>query len=248
MKAVMPLAAAMLLWSHSAQGRLFQIVPPSELIAKSKLVFVGRVTAVLPSGISTTLSYVPWEGVTFHWLAAKVDVMEPFKGTRKGEAIRVAMLTSDQEVINHPFVLDAEKGDLFLFCLLPTPVTNLFAALTVPYNEALSVIALHRSRPYTQGVVSSVGERREFSDRLLRDDKRFSPIFDLADQEAHVVAANAERLRSAFAAELAAKGSREVMPLQWQIAVSIGGWRSDIPKGTSAWTGSNNVSGPTLSK
>jgi hypothetical protein len=248
MKAIPFLAAAVLIGSVSAQGRMFQIVPPSELIAKSKLVFVGEVTAIRPSGISTKLSYVPWEGVTFHWLAAEVKVTEPFKGTQKGEVVRVAMLTSDQEVINHPFVLDAEKGDVFLFCLLPTPVTNLFAALTAPYNEALSVIALHRSRPYAPGVVSSLEGRREFNDKLLRDDKRFSLIFGLLDQEAHVVAAKAERLRSTFRAELAAEGSSEVMPLEWQTAVSIGGWRSDTPKGASPGAGTNDVSGRPISK
>ncbi len=248
MKAVTFLAAAVLFVSPFAQGRGFQIVPPSDLIAKSKLVFVGRVTVVRPSGISTTLSYVPWEGVTFRWLAGEVEVMEPLKGTRRGEVIRVAMLTSDREVINHPFVLDAEKGDVFLFCLLPTPVTNLFAALTAPYNEALSIVALHRSRPYAQDVVSSEEARRGFNDKLLRDDKRFSLIFELVDHQGHVAAANAERLRSMFATELAAKASTEVMPLQWQTAVSIVGWRSDIPKGTSARTGSNNLGGPAFSK
>ena len=249
MKAAAFLAAAVLLVAPSVHGRLFTIASPSELVAKAKLVFVGRVTAVQPSGISTTLSYVPWDGVTFNWVAAKVEVVEPFKGTRKGEIVRTAMLATDQELRNHPFVLKAENDDVFLFCLLPTPVTNLFAALTAPYNEALSVIALHRVRSYTQGIISSMEGKQEYiNEMLVLADKRYSTIFDLVDEGGNVAPVNVEHFRTIFAAELADTGSPDLMPLQWQTAVSIGGWRFDVPMERPASTGSNNLNGPVLSK
>ena len=38
--------------------------------------------------ISTSLSYVSWEGAMFHRMIADVKVLKPFKGTRKGEVVR----------------------------------------------------------------------------------------------------------------------------------------------------------------
>jgi len=141
-KAILVILA--ILGSLSAQGRPFQVIPPKELIAKSKRVFVGRVSSVRPSGIGTSLSYVPWKGAKFEWKIAEVKVLQPLKGTRKLEVVRVAMLSTESDLFNAPFMLFPEEGDILLFCVLPTPVTNLFAALTAPYNESLSIIPLHR--------------------------------------------------------------------------------------------------------
>ena len=236
----MILAMLAILVTPSADGRLFNVASPQDLVKKSKLVFVGRVSSVRPSGISTSLSYVPWEGVTFHWMIAEVEVLEPFKSVRKGETVRIAMLSTDRDLINEPLMVFPEKGDVFLCCLLPTPVTNLFAALTAPYNESLSVITLHRFRPPLEGTQSSAQASRTFNDKFLRDKKQFSSIFDLVDEEAHVIAASAERFSRTFAAELAAKSSTDKMYLEWETVVSKGEWRSDVPKGTLMSTGSNS--------
>src|SRR5579859_4328361 len=174
MKATAFLAAAAILATHPAHGRLFQIVPLEDLVANSKLVFLGRVNSVRPSGITTRLSYVPWHGAKFHWMVADVQVIEGFKGTQKGQTVQVATLSIDEDLINPPFMLRAEKDDVFFFCVLPTPATNLFAALTAPNNESLSVIALHRAKHSAEDVQSWAEATRDFNDKLLRDDKRFS--------------------------------------------------------------------------
>jgi hypothetical protein len=248
MKVPAILMTLVILAAPSAQARLFQIIPPQDLIAKSKLVFVGEVRSVQSSDITTSLSYIPWEGVTFRWLVAEVEVIEPFKGTRKGEIVRTAMLSANQEVDNAPFMLSAEKGDVFLFCLLPTPITNLVAALSAPYNESLSVITLHRSRPEPAERLTSSEGMRYFNDKLLRDDKRFSSIFDLVDEKAQIVATASERFRNTFVTELSAEPSARLIYLEWETAVSTGGWRSDVPKGFTARLGSTNLSSPVYSK
>jgi hypothetical protein len=248
MKAAAFLVTATILATHPAHGRLFQIVPPAELVAKSRLVFLGRVNSVRPSGITTRLSYVPWHGATFHWMVAEVQVIEAFKGTQKGQTVQVATLSIDEDLANPPFMLRAEKGDVFFFCVLPTPATNLFAALTAPNNESLSVIALHRATHSAEDVQSSTEATRDFNDKLLWDDKRFSPIFDLVDGSGRVVAGGPDRLRSTFAAELATGGLTNVMYLEWETAVSLGGWQSDAPKGVTNWTGSNDLSGAVYTK
>jgi hypothetical protein len=247
MKAAAFLAAVVILAAHPADGRLFQIVPPAELVAKSKLVFLGSVKSVRPSGITTKLSYVAWHGATFHWMIADVQVIEGFKGTQKGRAVQVAMLSTDQDLINPPFMLRAEKGDVFFFCVLPTPATNLFAALTAPNNESLSVIALYRAK-HSAEPQSSAEAIKDFNDNLLRADKRFSPIFDLTDSRGRVVAKSADRLRGAFAAELATRGATNVMHLEWETAISLGGWQSDVPKGFTNSMRSNDSSSPLYSK
>src|SRR5580698_1956693 len=67
-----------------AFGRLIQIISPKELIANSKLVFVGKVRSVEASGIATPLSYPTLEGVLFPWLKVKMEVLAPLKGVHKG--------------------------------------------------------------------------------------------------------------------------------------------------------------------
>ena len=201
---------------------------------------MGRVASVTPSGITTTLSYVPWEGTTFRWLMADVQVIETFKGVQKGEIVRTAMLSADWELDNAPFMLSAEKGDIFFFCVLPTPLTNVFAALTAPYNEALSVIPLHRAR--------HSDEMRRFIDGLLKNDKRYAPLFALTDEKGELVPDSNDTFRSTFASELAMEPSTKIIHLEWETAVSIGGWRSDIPKGLTNSHGSNRLDGPVYSK
>jgi hypothetical protein len=227
---------------------MFQVVPPKELIAESKMVFLGRVDSVQPSGISTSLSYIPWEGVTFKWIFSEVKVLEPFKGAKKGAAVRIAMLSADIQLADSPFMLCPEKGDIFLFCVLPTPVTNVFAALTAPYNESLSIIPLHRvpsSTDDAEDLLTRSSEetkeleknlawhygRTDLITKLLRDDRQFSPIFALVTEKGALLSAGIKQFHNAFASELAAKSSTNVVFLEWHTAVSIGGWRSDVPKG-----------------
>jgi hypothetical protein len=105
-------------------GRLIEIVDPKTLIADSKLVFVGKVQSVKASGIATRLSYPTWEGVLFPWLSVKIEVLVPFKGVRKGDIVRVMMLSlakseKAQFMYSPPEVLEPDRGDIFFLCLAP---------------------------------------------------------------------------------------------------------------------------------
>jgi hypothetical protein len=252
MRAKVILVTLAILGTLSAQGRPFRIIPPKELIAKSKLVFVGRVNSVRPSGISTSLSYAPWEGARFEWMVAEVRVLEPLKATGRQDIVRVAMLSTESDLMNAPFMLFPEEGDIFLFCVLPTATTNLFAALTGPYNECLSIIPLYRVPSSTDDAENLIKRsssvetkdletklrwhhgRTEPITKLLRDDQHFSPVFGLVNGKGDVLSAGAKRFRRSFAREIAATASSNVVFLEWETAISRGGWRSDVPKGSRA--------------
>ena len=97
------------------------------MIAKSKLVFVGRVKAVNPSGITTKLSYPTWEKVIFEWLRVDVDVIEPMKGCKKGDVVEVAMLSVQSvtkepgkfSLVNAPGMIAPKKGEFFCISCFP---------------------------------------------------------------------------------------------------------------------------------
>lgn len=69
------------------------------LMARSTLVLVGKVKSVEPSGIKTKLAYPTWDQATFEWLKVEVEVIEPIKGTGKGEMVRTLMLSMSQGVM-----------------------------------------------------------------------------------------------------------------------------------------------------
>ena len=184
-----------------AFGRLVKIVDPKTLIADSKLVFVGKVQSVKVSGIATRLSYPTWEGVSFPWLSAKIKVLVPFKGVRKGDIVRVMMLSiakseKAQHMYSPPEVLEPDKGDIFFLCLGPTPITNAFAALTGPYNENISVFPLHRSQE------TSIDNMRDYDRRLHSDDKRFELIWQLVNQAGDILPDRVAKLRHIYAPEM----------------------------------------------
>src|SRR5712671_4750786 len=140
MKRSMTVVVALGFLALTATGRFLDVRPVKTLVAGAKLVFVGRVKSVKPSGITTSLSYPTWEKVVFTWLRVDVEVLEPIKGTKKGGAVQVAMLSVDESkgplpMINAPGMLEPKEGDTFLLFLAPTTTTNLFASLTAPYDD-----------------------------------------------------------------------------------------------------------------
>jgi hypothetical protein len=219
-------------------GRLIKISDPKTLIADSKLVFVGRVKSVKPSNIRTSLSYAPWKEVAFQWLVAEVEVIEPFKGVQKGDIVRTAMLSVDkqsrsQPMYSPPGMLEPEKNDIFFLCLAPTPQANVFAALSAPYDENLSVFPIHRSR-------STKGEPRDSTKRLLLSkDERFAMIWSLVNETGELLPASADKLRETYAAEIGKSPSIKVICLQWETYTNPSGWMSDVPKGYVAMTNAN---------
>src|SRR5215472_12213369 len=108
-------------------GRPIEIIEPSKLIADARLVFVGQVQSVKPSGIATHLSYPTLEKVSFPWLSVQMKVLAPVKGVQKGDVVQVMMLSIKnndmQSMYCPPQVLEPDQGDIFFACLGPTPIT-----------------------------------------------------------------------------------------------------------------------------
>ena len=225
------------LWAYlpaDAFSRLIELRDPRTCIADSKLVFVGRVRSLKPSGITTRLSYGPWAGVTFKWLVADVEVMEPLKGVRRAEIVHAAILSYDAAIEDPPLTLDPDNSDVFLFCLGATPLTDLFAAITAPYDESLSVLTLHRSQRRQD-------EHRDLIQHVLRSDSRFAPIWKLVDETGEVMPAGAAHLREFYAAEINKAPSSKLIYLEWERASSARGWQSDVPKRYYSATNSTTI-------
>lgn len=231
-----------------ALGRVLQIIDPQKLVADAKLVFVGRVKSVTDSDMKTALSYVPYDGVTFQWQIAKVEVLEAFKGVRKGDIIRVAMLAIDkrskaQPSYCPPGMLEPYKEDIFLFCLGATAKTNVFAALTAPYDENLSIFPLYRSERNSDWFVDDdmmkkllcgEGEGRlpsAFEATEKARDKEFALIFSLASPSGEIQSAKVKEFRETFASKINTAPSSDLVYLEWETVTNSYGWQSDIPKG-----------------
>jgi hypothetical protein len=246
----------MVLLPTLALGRILPILEPKVLIADAKLVFVGRVKSVMPSNIRTTLSYVPYDGVTFRWQIAEVEVVEPFKGVQKGDVVKAAMLSIDkqsrsQTMYSPPGMLEPSKGDIYFLCLGATPQTNVFAALLAPYDENLSVLPLYRSR-------TNMDDEDNFMKKLLSDNlendikdrdlekqiksraKQFSLIFSLVGTSGEIQPPNVKKFRETFATDIRKAPSTNVVYLEWETHTNPHGWRSDAPK---AYEATSNING-----
>jgi hypothetical protein len=214
-------------------GRGFRIIDPKTLIEDSKLVFVGKVQSIKPSGIATTFSYPTWEGVSFPWLSVNVEVLVPFKGVQKGDTVQVMMLSilsgvnkEHRAMYSPPMVLEPDTGDIFFLCLASTPITNAFAAFTGPYDENLSVFPLHRSHETGEDSLRDVGKRL-----FLDDDQRFAPIWQLVNPAGDILPEGVAKLRDTYAAEIKKDPANHTVYLEWQAHTNAYSWVSDEPKG-----------------
>jgi hypothetical protein len=218
-----------------AFGRTFQIIDPGALIEESKLVFVGKVKSVNPSGIAAPLHYPTWEQLSFPWLSVQMEVLAPFKGVKQGDIVRVMMLSIDRRaasgmIISPPAVLEPNLGDLFFLCLGRTCITNTFAALSGPYDEFLSVLPLHRPNG-----------TRSFSDRSARqilNHDRFQPIWRLVDDKGVLIPDSVTKLRNAYAAEIQTTSSNDMIYLEREgrpiSAFKVGPYRPGLDMRTIA--------------
>jgi hypothetical protein len=239
MKARTLLLVVMALVPLMTFARMVKYIDPGTLIRDAKLVFVGRVKSVKPSDIRTSLSYVPYEGVTFRWLMVQVEVLEPFKGVRKSALVRTAMLSVDeasqyQTCYSPPGMLEPEKGDVFFFCLAPTQLTNVYASVTAPYDENQSVFPLYRSRP-------TKAEGRDTAKQILtgREWEQITNFGNLVNNAGRIIPASADKLREAYTVEIGNVPSNKLVYLQWETATNSDGWRTDVPKGYMATTATN---------
>jgi hypothetical protein len=212
-----------------AFARMFQIVPPEQLMANSTLVFVGKVQSVETSSIATSLSYPTWEGISFPWLQVNAEVTEPLKGIKKGEIVHVMMLSiSNSEshgMINAPDALEPDRGDIFLFCLSPTSVTNSFAALTAPINEFLSIFPLHRAHEAVPGHRS-----RDWGAKFVLGQESFAPFRNLVNESGETVPNAIAKLRETYARQIRQTPTNNRVLLEWQSHTNTAGWVMDVPK------------------
>jgi hypothetical protein len=168
----------------------------------------------------------------FEWLRVDVDVIEPMKGCKKGELVQTAMLSiqggTNQPgmiyLMNQPGMIAPQKGEAFLFFLLPTPVTNLFASLTAPYDDDLATLHLDGTNGfpnYRQGKFdtnSAYYERSVLIRSLLTESGQISPK-------------GAELVRKKYARQIRKSSKKELIYLEWEKVTNPSGWSTDVPKG-----------------
>jgi len=216
-----------------AFGRLVQVYDNKTLIEKSKLVFVGKVKSIKRSGITTHLSYPTWGGVVFEWLIADVKVLEPVKGVQKGDIVQTALLSVDESkgprpMINAPGILDPKMGDAFLFCLAPTSMTNVFAAVTAPFDDNLSIFHLDRN------------DWKPSSFREGLKDERVALIWSLVDDTGKIIPLGAQQMRKTYAKEIQIAPSNSIIYLQWEARTNASGWIANFPKGYGITTNADS--------
>jgi len=216
----------------TAFARMIRVIEFKTLVADSTLVFAGRVKSSKPSGIATSLTYPGWEGVTFEWLKVEVEVLEPIKGTKKGDVVRVAMLSIKAikgfGIDDAPGTLEPTKNAAYLFCLVPTTQTNLYAAYTAPYDDNRAIFALNRNySPYT-----SYREGKERMDSL--DFEQHAVVWRLVDDAGKIMPRGAEWMRKFYATEITANSTNGVIHLEWETETNRAGWTRAVPKGLNS--------------
>jgi len=111
-------------------------------------------------------------------------------------------------------------------------LTNVFAALSAPWDENLSVFALHRNTPSQERFTDS-------RQRMLSRDERFTLLLSVADNTGELIPAAVERVRQTYADELRNVSAGRVTYLEWETYTNQSGWMSDDPKGYATMTNLN---------
>jgi hypothetical protein len=261
------IVALVMLCPLMALGRAVQMLDMPTLISESTLVFVGRVTKVEPSGITTTMTYPTWEGVTFEWLNCDVEVAEPIKGVGKGDHIRVVMLSVHvavelppyvpgdivQTVIpsapkikrarpmfNAPGMVKPTEGRAYLLCLAPSTLSNTFAAVTAPWDDNQAIFVLDRSFWLYQNY------RKNGKETFPALNERYGVLWSLVDEDGTLLPPGANSMRSTYKEAIATTAPTNlVIHLLWRTVKSSGGWQWDVPKGNG--NGTNAAGGAAFS-
>lgn len=222
-------------------GRPMRSYDMKSLIAKSELVFVGRVRSVQPSGVTTSLTYATWGGVVFSWLAVDVEVLEPIKGVHRADVVHTFMLSADRPImINPPGTVEPKNGEALLLCLAPTTLTNVFAAVTAPFDDKESIFRLDRSdseySSYRKGFLRRHRDGDIIGPKLK---ERFACVWRLVSDEGTILPAGAERMRKAYSKQIRMPPPTMVIYLQWETRTNSAGWRWNEPKATGTTTNSH---------
>lgn len=230
MKRITLLACLITLAATAVLSRPVRVLSVSELVTGSKLAFVGRVKSVKPSGITTSLSYPTWEKVVFEWLLVDVEVIEPLKGTRRGEIVQVALLSVDENkgpslMINAPGMIDPKQGMALLLFLSPTPRTNIFASLTAPYDDDQAIFRLDRN----YWAYSPFRDGKEAKDSPFYE--RHKIIWSLMKEGGEIDPNGADSFRKSYAKEIEVAPKNNMIYLEWEKLTNHAGWSQDVPKG-----------------
>ena len=212
----------MLLFAAFHPGRTFarfvRSVSLNDLMEKSALVFVGEIQTVKSSGITTELTYPEWTGAVFEWLDLKVQVREAVKGALKDNVVDVLVLSTQSKLGNAPGFIFPKKGERYLFCLLPTTVTNKFAAFTAPFDENQSIFTEDRSFWWYPRLDNPENQ------------SSYANVLKYLDKNQGFTPNSIARLRRAYMKEIETPASpKAVIHLKWKTQTSPSGWQSNVP-------------------
>lgn len=211
-----------------AHARFVRVLDLKTLIKDSQLVFVGQVKSVKPSGITTELTYPTWDNVVFEWLRVEVAVIEPVKGTKKGELVSTLMLSTrgPGPEADAPGMVKPEVGQYHLLYLLPANSRGEYASVTAPFDDDQAIFLLDRKRWTVNAHYYKEGKEVAFHEQ----NEKSRALWDLVNDKNEIKQEGAEYLRKKYAAEIAtplSKGS--VIYLKWKKQTSAAGWQSNVP-------------------
>lgn len=213
------------------------------LLKSSKLVMVGKVTSVTPSGITTRLTYPTWNDVTFEWLKVEIKVIEPIKGSRKGEIVRTLMLSTRGRgpMFNPPGMVNPKVGQYHLLCLLPTTFKGVYASLTAPFDDDQAIFLLDRSSWTDGSTYYKDGKEVAF---YAQNDKQHA-LWSLVDDQGSIQATGAKAIRKKYQAEIATPAPESsIIHLQWKKETSESGWQWNVPNNDPSSSGETKPSPP----
>lgn len=221
---------ALVLSSAVCEARAVRRMDMKELVEQSALVFVGQVTSIRPSGITTTLTYPTWGNTVFEWLEVELKVIEEVKGVKKGQAIRTLILSIRGEsliVINPPGMVEPKLGQRHLLCLLPTTQPGFHASITAPFDDQEGIFLLDR-KEWTEGATyfDDKGREVEFKDQ----NEKNATLWNLVDGRGRIIPGGAAAMRKKYRAEIAKRPPAEsVVHLKWKKVEGKGGWQWNEP-------------------
>ena len=138
--------------------------------------------------------------------------------------MQTALLSVDESkgprpMINAPGMLDPKKNDIFLFCLNPTSITNILAAVTAPFDDDLSIFHLDRGKwnpkTYSEGIKN----------------ERVALIWSLVDNAGKIIPIGVQQMRRTYAKEIQTVPTNAIVYLQWETRTNASGWIANFPKG-----------------
>jgi len=209
------------------RARFVQALDMKQLMERSQLVFVGQVKSVNPSGITTELTYPTWEGVVFEWLKVEVEVIEPIKGTKKGEVVHTMMLSArgGATMDNAPGMIEPKDRQNLLLCLLPTSLAGWYGSVTAPFDDSQAIFPLQHEH-WTRATYYKDSKKVAFPEQSEKN----RVIWDLADDKGEINRKEAEYLRKKYETEIAAQPAEDdIIHLKWKRQTNASGWQRNTP-------------------